>query len=317
MSSDGVIMGVARARRHKLELPATEEVNEPLRLDILIAPACAHLQADDRRALILYVLDPEPSLFAAACVHIYAGSGYYANAPADSPEARYGRVHIVGVGHSREAFSADANGWDAASLRYLRRRDFPICNHPSVLAGRGPNLHAQRLAAAFSTTIFPFAEAHLGISDGDGVSRALLGASYTSVLALQVLLASPAATDAFILGSPSVPFDPVILDTLRAAPAPQSPSKAPSAFIAYGELERESPPPPPSSDGEPARLTSRLANVHYGIPDAAHELARVLGDGGISCDGPHAIQGEDHTSLKLALVSRGVAWLVNARWVGR
>ena len=429
LSTASVPCGVARVTRHRLVLPASETVQE-LALDISIAPACAGAAAD---VLILYVLDPEPSLFGAAALHAYSGSGYYASAPPSAPEARYRRIVVVGVGHARESYGADGRGWDATQLRSMRRRDYPPYDHPAITPGRQLNAHAARLSSAFASVIFPHVErALLGLS-GPPARRALLGSSYTGSLALQVLLRSPSAVDAYILGSASVPFDPEILEMLEqatlvggdrcgegseggsrdggddgggsggsggggsggsgggavgasgdvgsqasaaaaagaatsspvaplreaaaaggrqpideyiqskmqaarcggpgssaadvtaagtaagtaapsaapsAAAAPWAWPPPPAAFVAYGELERE--PPPPES--LPAQLTGRRANVHRGIPDGSHALATTLRAKGLVVDGAHEIAGEDHTSLKLSLVSRGVGWLVNHRW---
>ena len=117
------IVGVARAKRYPLVLPATAELADTVALDVLIAPACG--QASSLPPLVLYVLDPEPVLFGAACLAVYAGSGYYATVAPDTPESRYERIHVVGIGHARDSFAATPLGWDAPALRTLRRRDFP------------------------------------------------------------------------------------------------------------------------------------------------------------------------------------------------
>jgi hypothetical protein len=82
-------------------------------------------------------------------------------------------------------------------------------------------------------------------------------------------------------------------------------------FVAYGERERE-PPPPPYAPA--TQWTSLRANVHRGIPEASHQLAAVLRARGLVVEGAVEIAGEDHTSLKLSLVSRGIGWLINERW---
>ena len=81
---------------------------------------------------------------------------------------------------------------NAAALRALRRRDFPPLDHPAIRQGKGRNAHAKRLAEAFASTIFPHVEVELlGLGRDARPRRALLGASYSSTLALQVLLALP------------------------------------------------------------------------------------------------------------------------------
>ena len=121
--------------------------------------------------------------------------------------------------------------------------------------------------------------------------------------------------DAYVLGSASVPFDPELLEWLttpNTALIDASGAVRPAGvYIAYGEREREPPPPP----DEPAtQLTSLRANVHRGIPEASHQLAAALRARGLIVEGAVEIAGEDHTSLKLSLVSRGIGWLINERW---
>ena len=315
-----MIHGVARSTQHRFTLPAEpwRDVAE-LSLEISVAPPptlrAGHPPAD---AIVLYVLDPEPVLFGAAALHCYAGCGYFASGR--GPEAAFHRLYVVGIGHEASSFSAGPTGWDSSALRNLRRRDFPPLTHPALTPGcaRVPNPSAQRLATALGETVFPHVETEiLGLAAAPQ-HRVLLGSSYTAVLALQVLLHAPDAVDAFILGSPSVPFDPEIMNWLekgkpRSADAPRA-----GAFIAVGALEREETPPgdvsqPPPKGG--ARLTTVAANVHRSIPDMAHALANLLRARGVEVDGAHEVEREDHTSLKLTLVSQGVSWLL--KWVAR
>ena len=316
------VMGTARAQRHTFVLPATEELPE-LALDLTVAPA---LQPH-ASSTVLYVLDPEPILFGACCLHTYAGAGYFANAPSDAPESVFRHLHIVGIGHAVAAYGADERSWDSNRLRALRRRDFPPCDHPTNNPARGENANSRRLATALATHVFLHVESNLLPQSATGgepsVRRALLGSSYSAVLALQVLLCAPASVDAFILGSPSVPFDPEILEWLRWLDVPWSrwpntasePTDQPGVFVAYGALERE--PPPPSD--QPQRpepgfgFSHDRRNVHRHIPDQCEVLAAKLRELGVAVDGAHSIVGEDHTSLKLSLVSRGLSWLVE-RW---
>jgi len=149
-----------------------------------------------------------------------------------------------------------------------------------------------------------------------------------------VLLRAPHhVLDAYVLGSPSVPFDPELLEWLTTPdtalidasgavrPAQHGAHHAQhdasgavrpaGVFVAYGEREREPPPPP---DAPATQWTSLRANVHRGIPEASHQLAAVLRARGLVVEGAVEIAGEDHTSLKLSLVSRGIGWLINERW---
>ena len=317
MASEAVL-GTARARRHAYTLPATELL-PALDLDLLVASAPADV-ASEAEAFVLYVLDPEPILFGAACLACYAGGGYFASAHSDAPERVFHNLHVVGIGHRSADFSANPRSWDVAGLRDLRRRDFPPHNHPSRDPTRQANEHSRRLASALSELVFAHAERQLlGLDRQHVAGRALLGASYSAALALQVFLHenAPGAqramrTTNLILGSPSLPFDPELIEQLRAMPtAEKATDESCAALIAYGALERE-PPPPADSPQVPTPgvpFTGDRRNVHRHIPDAAHELADVLAARGVAVDGAHSIAGEDHTSLKLSLVSRGISWL--------
>lgn len=344
--------GLQRATKHSFTLPAEpwRDVAE-LKLEISIAPPPMLKPGSPppAEAIVLYVFDPEPVLFGAAALHCYAGCGYFTSGR--GAEAAFQRLYVVGIGHDPSEFAAGPNGWDGPALRNLRRRDLPPLTHPALTPGqaRVPNPAAQRLATALASTVFPHIETELLGLGGRPQVRAALGASYTAVLALQVLLHAPSALDAYVLGSPSVPFDPEILDWLRAAkPDPPRPvggsiasaatasaatasaadsadvsaadadavrsaAAAPpaGAFIAYGALEREEPPPAAEASGRKAvPLTRNAANVHRGIPDYSHALASLLRERGLEVDGAHEIEREDHTSLKLTLVSQGVSWLM-------
>ena len=362
-----VVQGVGRATRHSLTLPASGSLPE-LALDLLVAPP---IDCDGHAPAVLYVLDPEPVLFGAACLHVYAGSGYFAGAPETAAESSFRSLAVIGIGHAREAFASTASGWDATALRSLRRRDLPPIEHPSIAPGRHANPSAARLVDGILTHVFDYVEQTLlGLGDraAKGATtrprrrcsadpnpnsdpdpdpkpnpgrprRALLGASYTASLALQVLLRDPGAVDDYILGSPSVPFDPEILRWLQEAqltPSAAQPStsaqpstvaqptdttastsepccRGAALFIAYGGLEVEGAPPNKeglevdaalradqmlsATAGTPG-LTCVLANVHRGIPDAAHTLALVLRRRGLAVDGAHEIEGEHEATTR-------------------
>ena len=331
--ADPAVWGVARATRHRYELaqppPADAGAEGVLEaVDLLVAPALAAAAeaADEGEPLVVYVLDPEPVLFGAAALHCYAASGYYSRVPTGVPEALYSRIHVVGIGHEAASFGATAWQWQAPRLRHMRRRDFPPLDHPVLRpGGRVPNAAAARFVTALEA-IFEYTEANLlplhssmNASSGGGGGgggggrrprRALLGASYSASVALQLLLRSPTAIDDFILGSPSIPFDPELLEWLTEARVPLAAAAdaRAGAFIAYGALEREDGPAQPSAG---SGNTCRVANVHRGIPDASHALAELLQDRGLEVDGAHEVAGEDHTSLKLTLVSRGIGWCVS------
>lgn len=301
--------GVARARKCCITLPAVDGL-EALTLELTVAPP-PQSSAVEGNELILYVLDDEPVLFGAAVLYAYAGAGYYRTASADTDEAGFSRLHVVGIGFEASAYSSTAEGFDGAQLRSLRRRHFPPCEHPSNNPDRPPNPYSRRLALELANIVFPYAEKQLGLSCRPA-TRALLGSSYSAVLALQVLLHAPDAIDAYILGSPSLPFDPELRLWLEQSPL-TSLVPAPAAFIACGALEREEAAAGEviTEDRPGQRCSNKLANVHRRIPDASHELAALLRQRGFNVDGAHEIEGEDHTSLKLPLISRGVGWLLS------
>ncbi|KAL1507631.1 hypothetical protein AB1Y20_007250 [Prymnesium parvum] len=292
--------GLARASTHQITLPATDTLPE-LALDISWAPAPsrAHTRAPP---LVLYVLDPEPILFAAAALFAYSTFGYFSALPSTA-EHGSGRLHVIGVGHAASEFSASPHGWDNCALRQLRRRDFPPFEHPSIRAGRAANACSTRFVTALIEHVIPDVEGRL-LGSSTRPRRALLGASYSAVIALQVLQLHPAAFEWFVLGSPSVCFDPEILDTLAQMPFPPH-DRTPGVFIAIGAEERELLP----ADGD-TRASPRAGNVHLDLPSGAEDLARILRDRKLEVDGLHEIEREDHTSMKLALVSRGLMWLL-------
>jgi len=307
--------GIGRARSHCITLPASAELPS-LTLDITIAqparpPGAA---APTQPHVLLYVLDPEPILFGLAALFAYQASGYNQRAEeASCAEALFHRMIVVGVGHDRADYSVGSWGWDAEALRQLRRRDFPPSDHPSVRSGNGTNAHAARLAAALSTHVVPFVEHKLLALATPPAVRALLGASYSAVLALQTLCGEVGSFDTLLLGSPSVPFSPEILRMLREQaptlalagstgegdrePPAAMPRRRPAAvYIAYGALEHEPPP-------------RHVANVHAGIPAGSHELASLMRERGIEVEGPHEFEGEDHGTMKFPFVSRSLMWL--------
>ena len=94
-------------------------------------------------------------------------------------------------------------------------------------------------------------------------------------IALQVLLHAPDAIDAFILGSPSTPFDPELVEWMRGAAA--------SGRASHGDVHRlrrgqdREPLPAAHEAQQPTSSSSRAIIVtHRGIPDASHALAALL-----------------------------------------
>ena len=66
-----LMAGLERVTRHTLTLPAEDEL-PALRLDVSVAPAARHPCSEP---IVVYVLDPEPALFAAAGVSVHGGGG--------------------------------------------------------------------------------------------------------------------------------------------------------------------------------------------------------------------------------------------------
>ena len=278
------VAGTRRCRKHRLTI---ECAGGDLALDVSVAPAVGRHAGD---ALVVYVLDPEPVLFGAAALFVFGQAGYFDGccAPED-PEARFARVHVVGVGHAAEAFRLTERGFDRLRLRDHRRRDFPPFEHPTVAPGRSPNARAAAFADALVDVVAPFAERDLlGLSPGAPVRRCVLGASYSAVLALQAVLRRPRHFEDAVLGSPSVCFDPEILDDVRAANLAGT-----RCLVVLGGDE----------------AAAGVGNVHSGMARYATELCAALRAAGApNAPRVELVPGEDHTSVKLALVSKGLAW---------
>ena len=181
------VCGIGRATSHLFTLPATNSC-EALPLELQVAKPAGAVNGSScfYRAIVLYILDPEPVLFGAACLHCYAGTGYFQASAESEPESAFRRIFVVGVGHARSDYSADGNGWDSTKLRSLRRRDLPPCDHPMIRSGRGLNDAAVRLASSLAERVFPYVEGTLLGLQAPPERRALLGASYTACLARQV-----------------------------------------------------------------------------------------------------------------------------------
>ncbi|KAK3252509.1 hypothetical protein CYMTET_38192 [Cymbomonas tetramitiformis] len=299
----GTVPGLGRVSHHSFTLPAQDELPE-LHLDLSIAPPPANSADHSKKPLILYIMDPDPVLFGSAALFAFSQASYFADSAEENEEVAFKHMWIVGIGHAGREYDLTNDGFDTAKLRALRRRDFPPRDHPAVgPPGRQPNAHAARLADGIAQQVIPYVEANI-ISPGItpvvgrtlGCRRALLGASYSAVLALQVLLRQPTTVHEFILGSPSVPFDPEIMKELEGTSLDVSAVKnnQAGALILYGDREK---------------LGLRLVgNVHDGIPAAAEDLAAVLRHQGLAVDGAHSIPGEDHSTVKFSLVSRGLMW---------
>lgn len=297
-TSASAVAGTRRARRHRFVLPRRKGL-PPLPLDILIAgpPRRHRAKAVEESPLILYVLDPEPLLFGAAALFAAAQAGYFPDNQGIE-EAQFRQLFVVGVGHAAESFGLDAEGFDKDKLRNLRRRDFPPENHKAIRAGGGPNLCAKRFVEDLVDKVMPYVESNLlGLRPDACVRsrRCLLGASYSAVIALQVLLARPLAFQNFTLGSPSVCFDPQLLNDLRDSENVGIAQAAHARVAIFlGSREREG--------------TALPGNVHDRMAEGCEQLRVVLAKRGVPVDGVHELPGEDHSTMKMGLVSRGLTW---------
>ena len=265
---------------------------------------------------VLYILDPEPELFALATAHIYGRYGYDSDDCAEASVMR--QCVLVGVGHDPSHFKATPTSWKVQNLRDLRRRHF--------LRGEGRFLH-------YMCHELPRMEPMFGLPPGiTRQRRALLGCSLSSLLALRTVLrpsrpSAPSGGDVFgcvILGSPSLPLCQGLLDEAQevadtaagAATAAKAKAKAAtvahsvSALFVVGEREATC----SNEANEVRQLRQRLGlelstQIGNGIPAAASEMARLLRGAGHVADEPVVVVGENHASLKPSLVSRGVGWL--------
>lgn len=261
---------------------------------------------------VLYVLDPEPELFALAASHLYGRYGYEMD---DDPRASVMRhCALVGVGHDPSHFRANAKGWKVENLRDLRRRHF--------LRGEGRFLH-------YMCHELPRMEPMLGIPGITRERRALLGCSLSSLLALRTVLrpSRPSAVsggDVFgcvVLGSPSLPLCQGMLDEAAKVAAAAAASKdaqgaattachAARVLFVVGEREATCSNEAPEVHELRQRLKlAPTAQVGNGIPAAAREMARCLREAGHVVDDPVVVGGESHGSLKPSLISRAFGWL--------
>lgn len=198
---------------------------------------------DDDAVVVLYVLDPEPILFGAATLFAFAQAAY--GSTPGTVESVFRRMYVVGVGHAASSFALDGSGLDTARLRQIRRRDFPPRDHPTVKPGRGVNAAATRFVDGVVHEVIPFVEhrvlrLHRSSAATDAaagppgrrgaaeretkrgrrkrrVRRAVMGASFSAVAALQMMIRHPGVFADFVMGSPSVVFDPEVLDDLVSA----------------------------------------------------------------------------------------------------
>jgi hypothetical protein len=255
---------------------------------------------------VIYVLDPDPVLFGAAALFAYGRAPY---AEPGTAESAFCRMHIVGVGHAESLFSLDGDGFDKVALRHIRRRDFTPREHPMYSEGRGRNLHAERFVDGLVEEVIPYVERTILGLTSIMPRRAILGASYSAVAALQAMLRHPTVFTDFVLGSPSIFMDPEILDDVNAGSfAEAAKNTSCGVLIVLGEKERLG----LSWPGNTVRLNCPIPD----LPAGAEQLASALRARGLFVDGVHDVLSEDHSTMKLSLVSRGLTWVAERSSLG-
>lgn len=147
--------------------------------------------------------------------------------------------------------------------------------------------------------VVPYVEHELlGFGSSVQPRRAILGCSYTAVVALQVLLTYPKAFNEYLLGSPSVCFDPeILLDVELGDYQLQAVEKGVACLVMLGALESEG--------------RSLPGNVHDQMTATTKVFAENLRKRGITVEGAEEIPGEDHTTMKLPFVSRALTWFAS------
>eukprot|EP00931_Biecheleriopsis_adriatica_P051696 TRINITY_DN30013_c0_g2_i2.p1 TRINITY_DN30013_c0_g2~~TRINITY_DN30013_c0_g2_i2.p1 ORF type:complete len:628 (-),score=91.60 TRINITY_DN30013_c0_g2_i2:70-1953(-) len=134
---------------------------------------------------VLYVLDPEPELFALSALHIFSRAGQRSDQDFTS---QLHLIGVVGVGHHPSC--ADGN---SEVMHELRQRDFL----------QAPKGELGMFMDALCSEVVPHAERHLGCELPLLPSRrAVMGCSFSCTAALRMLLLRPGVFGNFALGSP-------------------------------------------------------------------------------------------------------------------
>ena len=121
-----------------------------------------------------------------------------------------------------------------------------------------------------------------------------------AVSALQLLLAYPATFQHFVLASPSVCFDPEILEDVSAGAWAEADVRSGiRVLVLLGERER-------------GKASGNLSgNVHTRMGVYTDELVKTLKQVGVQVAGAFDIPQEDHSSVKFSVISRGLGWFVD------
>lgn len=289
---DHPVAGTARVRRFAVQLA------DDLRVDVYVAPPPASFYDAARPPMVVYILDPEPVFFGGCSCFSYMQACSFSKLPPGSyAEAEFRRITLVGIGHHHSYYGLGAEGYEADNLRWYRRRDFPPWTHKVFLEGgagaeRPRNDKAQAFIDRVAHFIPRFEEEHLGIRGRP--RRGILGASYSAVVALNMMINYPELFDDYVLGSPSVCFDPEIVSLMDNTFYYQRPRIEIGVKLVLGEKER---------------LGTKLpGNVHDHMSEDTHYLGTRLRDHGIYVSGPLEIKGEDHTTIKFPLISLGMTF---------
>jgi len=261
--------GLMRASHHPFDFGE-------LKLRVSLAPPLAGGVPDS----VLYVMDAEPELFALSALHLYSRTGYCVDQ--DSPMySPLRHLAVVGVGHDPACISMSKCGWDIASFRALRQRDYwKDCS---------------KLLTVLCENVVPWAEQQLGAVELPAACRAILGCSLSGGFSLRTLFMRPGLFGKIILGSPSLHLMPDMFELAecRAADYLTKEVRTVTSVLFISTQHETQEPNPPGN----------------GIPAAARLMAARLKEKGIQTTDVYLLEDEAHDSMKPSLTTRGLGWL--------
>ena len=297
-TGDACAAGVRRATRHRVVLRSR---GESLPLDVCVAPPPGGLRTteeEEAAVVVVYVLDPEPMLFGAATLFAFARATRAAAGGVQGTDPAGGvfrsRMVIVGVGRAGGGFGLSGAGLDVRALDAMREAD----------------ALGERFVAGLVDEVIPFVEARvLGFVPGRSppVRRALLGHGFSALAAVRAMIHRPGVFDDYVLGSPPAVLDVEVLDHLGGA-------RAAAGGVKNGESSRARMDPPGAlvMVGERERSgRTAVGKLHPALPAGVRDLAQCLRGTGVQVVGPCDVPGEDHHTVGLSVVSRGLTWVAN------